>query len=199
MNDESSLNEQREPEQRVELRQPDRMADPAHGGRVELVGPAGMTEGLELEPDVQRIVDLLTRAVEDGPVDGAELLRAVFDQRFAVGVRMKGATGSAPGASIGSGWLFTERGPEGPGWLATQTWDDVADAADVAGTGGLTLLAADGRDVAVFIHNGRDGIARVMVADLFGNHRVIELDDYRQTHAAPRAVVSIDQCGDVHA
>jgi hypothetical protein len=156
---------------------------------------AEVAERMPLPGDVQLISDLTAFAVEDGPRSGAELLRSIFDQRFALGVRLKGATGTAVGARTGSDWLFTGRA----GWQATRTWGDVEIAAGLAGAGGLTLFApADGQDVAIFVHNGRDGIPRVIEVDLHGNRHVTPLEQYRQSHPVPDSVASIDHCAEVH-
>jgi hypothetical protein len=157
---------------------------------------AGEVPGrMPLPHDVQLITDLTAFAVEDRPTTGAELLKSVFDQRFALGVRLKGSTGSAVGARTGSDWLFAGT----TGWQAARTWGDVEIATGLAGTGGLTLFApADGHDVATFVHNARDGVQRVIEVDLHGNRHVTPLDEYRRTHPVPERVASIDHCAEVH-
>jgi len=152
-----------------------------------------------LAPDVQRIADLAVRAAADLAEGSSSLLRAVFDQRFALGVKLKGATAGMPGARTGSQWLFTEAGGDGPGWQQVQSWDQVAVIAGTAGTGGLTMFASARPDVAVFVHNARDGVSRVIEVHADGHQQIFELDDYRSSQAAPAAVVAIDQCAEVHA
>lgn len=168
----------------------------------ELPGPGGPVDAsgiTVLPPDVRRIADLTTLALEEQPASGAELLRAVFDQRFAIGVRLKGATDGAVGARTGSDWLLGRPAADGPGWRPTPTWGDVESAAAAAGTGGLTLFAAtDGQKSAAFVYNGRGGGSWVIDTDLSGKRHVLELRDYRQTHAAPAFVASIDYCAEVH-
>jgi hypothetical protein len=169
----------------------------AHRGPGE---PVGTAETPVLPPDVRRIADLTTLALHERPADATELLRAVFEQRFAIGVRLKGAADGTVGSRTGSDWLFDRPGAHRPGWRATPTWDDVEIAARAAGTGGLTLFApAEGRGAAAFVYNGRDGVSWVVDVDLSGNRHVTELCDYRQANAVPDFVASIDYCAEVHA
>jgi hypothetical protein len=155
---------------------------------------------LTLPPDVRRIADLTTYALEEEPGSATELLRAVFSQRFAIGVRLKGAPDGAVGARTGADWLLRRPDVRGPGWRPTPTWDDVEAAAGIAGTSGLTLFGLrDGEDHAALVYNGRDGIPWVIDVDLGGNRHVTELHHYRQAHAVPPFVAAIDYCAEVHA
>jgi hypothetical protein len=156
--------------------------------------------GPNLPADVRRIAELTTYALEEEPAGSTELLRAIFDRRFAIGVRLKGAPDGSPGARTGADWLLARPDADGPGWRPTPTWDAVEAAAGTAGTGGLTLFGPrDGEDRAALVYNGRDGVAWVIDVDLDGNRHVTELDRYRPDHAAPAFVAAIDYCAEVHA
>ncbi|WP_127502268.1 hypothetical protein [Actinoplanes solisilvae] len=157
---------------------------------------ASGSTGAELPPDVQRVANLTARAVKDQPANGLELLTAVFKQRFGIGVKLKGANPGTPGFETGSTWLFERRAP---GWRPVGRWRDVKIAARLARAGGLTLFASSaGQTMAAFIHNGRDGVLRVVEAHLNGTYHVTEIDRYEQTHAPPDFVAAVDHCGEVH-
>ncbi|MEU8821711.1 hypothetical protein [Actinoplanes sp. NPDC048796] len=165
------------------------------GGEAVTVG-----EPSQLQPDVQRISDLTADVLRERKPEATQpLLKDVFERRFPTGVRLNGAPAGAVGGRTGTDWLFADPKPTAAGWQSTASWEQVVTSVNDAGTSGLTLfLPQTGVDQATFVHNGRDGIARVVEADLTGSPRVTELVDYQQSHAAPEAVAVIDRCAEVH-
>ena len=149
--------------------------------------------------DVWQIAHLARSALDERPATTSELLMAIVDRRYASGVRLRSTTGDMLGVQAESGWLFTSRDGETPGWRTNTSWRDVRLAARMLGRGGLTLFATGGRDVATFLHNGRDNTIRVFKTDLDGHLEITDLADYTRTHSFPAAFAAIDRRGDVHA
>jgi hypothetical protein len=156
-------------------------------------------DGVQVEPDVERIANLMEKVTEYEPASGDDVLRAVFDLRFALGVKLKGATGDMPGAHTGSAWLFDGHDGAGVGWKMIGSSRDVQVAVRTAGVGGMTLFATTSPDIATFVHYGRDYVMRVFEVDVHGTYRVIDLDQYAKSQVLPQFVSPIDQCGEVHA
>jgi hypothetical protein len=156
-------------------------------------------DGVQVEPDVERIADLMAKVTEYEPATGDDVLRAVFDLRFALGVKLKGATGDMPGAHTGSAWLFDGHDGAGVGWKLIGSSRDVRVAVRTAGVGGITLFASASPDIATFVHYGRDYVMRVFEVDVQGTYRMTNLDQYTKTQVLPQFVSPIDQCGEVHA
>jgi hypothetical protein len=155
-----------------------------------------------LPPDAQRIANLSTQVVDELDVNDGDVLRAVFDLRFGLGVKLKGAIGDEPGAHTGSSWLFGGHGGHagaGVGWTPIDSPRALKVAVRTAGVGGMTLDGSGGPGIARFIHYGHDYVMRMFEVDANGRYRVAELDTYLATHPLPAFVSPIDPCGEVHA
>lgn len=156
-------------------------------------------EVVGLPADVRLVAGLAAEAVAESIQAGTDTTKAVVDVRFAIGVRLKGALPGTPGAETGSAWLFGPAGAEGPGWQAASSWAEATAAIDSVGVGGLTLFAPTGTGgPAVFVHNGRDDISRVVTVHPGGRTDVAELEYYRNAFRAPGSVLAIDPCAEVH-
>jgi hypothetical protein len=158
-------------------------------------GPAG-----DLPVGAELIARLLPDVVRAKPANGADVLQSVFDLRFAIGVKLKGATGDMPGAHTGSAWLFDAHDGAGVGWKTVDSSRAVRVAVRTAGVNGMTLFSTyDDAEIATFVHYGTDSVMRVFEVGADGQYQVTHLEDYLIRHALPHAVAPIDHCGEVHA
>jgi hypothetical protein len=158
--------------------------------------PTGQpTGGDDLPKDAQLFAKLAKQVVDELAANDNDVLRTVFDQRYALGVKLKGATGDVPGAQTGSAWLFD--GSDGPGWKTVATSREIKVAVRTAGIGGMTLIKTDEPEIATFVHYGRDNVMRVFEVDRDGHYQVSDIDRYSIHHAL--RVSPIDPCGEVHA
>ncbi|WP_127502257.1 hypothetical protein [Actinoplanes solisilvae] len=167
------------------------------GDGVVLVPRSGSGPGADVPSDAQQIATLTgLAAVRAQPADGSDLLQAVFESSYPIGVTLKGAVDGMPGSETGKTWLFDGTRT---GWRPVADWNDVLTAVRIVGPGGVTLFApTDGQAVAHLVHQGRDGQIRVIEGHLDGTYQVTELSQHQQTHSPPASVAAIHKCGEVY-